>query len=209
MYFTSVEPLWRIAAVAALTGMVIITQISHAFGYDASLIGRALLWAVIRELGPLITAILMISGSGTAMTAELSIMKINGEFGSLRVMGINPLDYLVVPRMASAIISIFMLNAWFQASAILGGFALSSALMDISFHQHISSIFILVGVQDVAVSMLKSLVFGGIIAAASCSHGSQVGGKITEIPRAIIGAQMRSLFIVFMADGLITYFAFL
>lgn len=209
VYFNTVESVHRITVVGALTGMVIITQISQAFGYDPELIGKALMWTVIRELGPLITAILMISGSGAAMTAELSSMKINKEFDTLRSMGINPLEYLVVPRMASTIISLFLLNAYFQAAAILGGFVLSMALIDVSFHQHIASILLSVSVFDVGVSLCKSLVFGGAIAAVTCSHGCLVEGSITEIPRAIIGSQMRSLFIIFVIDGLFAYFIFL
>jgi len=209
VYFNTVESVHRITIVAALTGMVVITQISQAFGYDPELIGKALMWTVIRELGPLITAILLISGSGAAVTAELSSMKINREFDTLRSMGINPLEYLVIPRMASTIISLFLLNAYFQAAAILGGFVLSMAIIDVSFHQHISSILLSVSVFDVGVSVSKSLIFGAAIAAITCSHGCLVEGSITEIPRAIIGSQMRSLFMIFVIDGLFAYFVFL
>ena len=136
-------------------------------------------------------------------------MKINREFDTLRSMGINPLEYLVVPRMASAIISLFLMNAYFQASAILGGFVLSMALIDVSFHQHIASILLSVSAFDVGISLSKSLVFGAAIAAVTCSHGCMVGRSITEIPKAIIGSQMRSLFIIFIIDGVFAYFIFL
>jgi len=206
MFFTSVEALVSISIMAALAGMVIITQISQAFGYDAALIGRVMLWAVVRELGPLITAIFVIAGSGAAVTAELATMKVNGEFGSLRIMGINPIDYLVVPRMAAVILSMFFLNLYFQVAAMLGGFTLSAALIDISFTQHVSSTFANVGADDAAVSIVKSLVFGGAVAATACSHGAMVGPSITGIPKAILNAQMRGLFLVFIAEGFITYF---
>ena len=209
MYFTSVEALLRISAIAALAGMVIITQISQAFGYDAALIGRVMLWAVVRELGPMVTAIFVIAGSGAAVTAELSTMKVNGEFDTLRAMGINPMDYLVIPRMASVIMSVFVLNLYFQVAAMLGGFTLSAALIDISFTQHMASTFTTVGAADVAVSMIKSLVFGGLIAAASSAHGAMVGPAITGIPKAILNAQMRCLFLILAAEGLITYLAFI
>lgn len=209
VYFNTVESLQRITLVAALTGMVIITQISQAFGYDAELIGKALMWTVIRELGPLITTILMISGSGAALTAELSSMKINREFDTLRAMGINPMQYLVVPRMVSTIVSLFLLNIYFQATAIMGGFILSMALIDISFSQHVTSILLSISVYDLAISISKSLVFGAAIATVTSAHGCMVGTSITEIPKAIIGSQMRTLFAVFIIDGLFAYFIFL
>ncbi|MDH4184168.1 MAG: ABC transporter permease [Nitrospinota bacterium] len=207
IYFTTVEQLRRITAVAAVTGMVVITQISQALGYDPALIGKALLWLAVRELGPLITAILVMSSSGAAITSELASMKINREFDALRTMGIDPMEYLVLPRMISAIASVLLLNVYFQAAAILGGGALASLWSGISFQQHVLSVFSALTVFDMSLSMAKSLVFGMAVAAVACSHGALVGQSITDIPRAIIGAQMRALFIFFLSDGLISYMA--
>lgn len=209
LYFTGLEALSKVAIIGALIGIVIITQVTNIVGLNALLIGKILLWTVVRELGPLFAAIIIIARSCTAVASELGSMKVNREVDSLRIMGIDPLDYLIVPRIVGITLSVFILTFYFQIIAIAGGLALSSVLVDISFLQHLRGIFSALSLFEIVISLLKSAVFGMIISTVACYHGFRVQLSITEIPQVTTIAVMQSLFLVFIFDGIITVISFL
>lgn len=204
VYFTGIQALSTVAALGALIGIVIITQVSSLVGSNAELTGRILLWTVVREMGPLFAAIIVIARSCTAVAAELASMKINDELSFLRSMGISPAAYLVVPRVAGMALSLFLLTFWFQAVAIFGGLALSSLFIQLPFLSHMQSIFTALGIFDIAASLLKSLLFGLLVAGAACYHGLRVQASITEIPQVTTRAVMQSLLAVVLIDVLVT-----
>ncbi len=199
----------KFALIAAFIGCVIITQLTNMLGLNTVLIGKILLWTVIRELGPLFAAILVISRSCAAVTSELAAMKINGEIEVLKLLGINPLKYLVAPRVAGIIVSLFLLTAYLQMAAIVGGLLLATALIDMSFLWSLNTILGSVSLSDIAQSLIKSLTFGTIISVVACFHGISVHGSITEIPKSTIKSVMRCLMLVFLANGFLTYMAYL
>lgn len=208
VYFTGIEALSKITAIGILIGIVIITQVINIAGANAVLIGKILIWTVVRELGPLLAAIIIIARSGTAISSELGSMKVNNEADSLRIMGIDPVDYLLIPRIAGITISVFILTFYFQITAVAGGLAFTSAFKGLPFLQHIKGIFSALGLFEVAVSLAKSLVFGLLISTVSCYQGFSVEASITEIPQAATRAVMQSLFLVFIFDGIITLISF-
>lgn len=209
LYFTGIEALGKVAAIGILIGIVIITQIVNLAGSNAVLTGKILIWTVVRELGPLLAAIIIIARSGTAISSELGSMKVNRETDSLRIMGINPVDYLIVPRVAGITVSVFILAVYFQVMAIAGGLAFTSVFLDLSFLQHLKAIFSALKLFEVLISLLKSLVFGLLISIVSCYQGFSVEASITEIPQAATRAVMQSLFLVFIFDGIITVISFI
>jgi phospholipid/cholesterol/gamma-HCH transport system permease protein len=208
VYFTGIEALNKVALIGMLIGIVIITQITNLVGLNAVLIGKILIWTVVRELGPLFAAIIIIARSGTAIASELGSMKVNREIEGLRIMGIDPMDYLIVPRVLGITISVFILTFYFQIMAIAGALAFTSIFIDVPFLQHLKSIFSALSLFEVIVSLLKSLVFGLLISIISCYQGLGVKSSITEIPQAATRAVMQSLFFVFIFDGIITFVAF-
>lgn len=209
IYFTGLEALTKIAIIGALIGVVIITQVANIAGLQAVLTGKILVWTVVRELGPLFAAIIIIARSCTAIASELGSMKVNREVESLTIMGIDPLSYLIVPRVAGVTLSVFILTFYFQTASIIGGLALSSLLMDITFLQHLKGIFSALGLFETGVSLLKSLIFGLVISTVSCYHGLRVRSSITEIPQVTTVAVMQSLFMVIIFDGIITVVSFI
>lgn len=209
VYFSCVEAMPKMAALAAIIGYVLITQLTAILGMNAPLVGRILVWSALRELGPVLSAVLIISRSGVAVTSELASMKLEGELGALKLMGVNPVDYLVVPRVMGIMAALFLLTIYLQAATIIGGLLLCAALIDISFYQSLGAIFGAVAFSDMALSMGKSLVFGAIIASVICYHGLSVGGSITQIPQATIKSVMRCFILVFIANGFITFMVFL
>ncbi len=208
VYFTGIEALSKVALIGVLIGIVIITQIVNIAGSNAVLIGKILVWTVVRELGPLLAAIIIIARSGTAIASELGSMKVSGETDSLRIMGINPVEYLLIPRIAGITISVFILTFYFQITAIAGGLGFTSIVRELPFLQHLKVIFSALSLFEISVSLTKSLVFGLLISTVSCYQGFSVKSSITEIPQAATRAVMQSLFLVFIFDGIITLISF-
>jgi len=204
IYFTGLQALWRSSLIGALIGIVILTQVASLVGKNAALGGRVLVWVVIRELGPLFAAILVISRSSSAVATELAAMRINREMEVLRGLGISPLRYLVVPRVVGITASLVALTAWFEAVTIAGGLAFSSVIVRLPFLAQLHNITGALDVPDIAASVLKSLLFGLLVAAAACYHGLRVGTSITEIPQVATRAVMQGLSLVVVANVLLT-----
>ncbi|HBO84940.1 MAG: hypothetical protein A2073_08100 [Deltaproteobacteria bacterium GWC2_42_11] len=210
VYFTGIEALPIISWIAILLGIIIVTEamsILPQIGGER-FIGKIMVWVVIRELGPLFAAIIVIARSGTAMAAELGSMKINNEVMAIEAMGIDPQVYLVVPRVIGASLAIFILTFYFEVISVLGGYLLAGFGTRMSFHVYASSILEAINITDIIASLLKSLFFGLIIGAVCCYHGLKVGRSITEIPQETTKAVITSLFLIFVVDGMVTMIFF-
>lgn len=206
IYFTGIEAISIISWIALMIGLIIVTQaisILPMFGGEG-LIGKILVWTVIRELGPLFAAIIVIARSGTAIAAELGSMKVHDEIKALEVMGINIDRYIVMPRVIGTAAAIFVLTFYFEVVAILGGYLLAGFGKRITFGIYMTSIFNASEIMDIVASTLKSIAFGLIIGAVCCYHGLRVGKSITQIPQETTKAVIRSLFLIFIVDGVIT-----
>jgi len=209
VYFSGIEPLATVTFIGALIGVVIITQVTNMVGPDASLTGRILVWTVVRELGPLVTAILVVARSCSAVASELGSMRVHNEVNSLVTMGIDPRDYLIVPRISGITAGIVVLTLYFQFAAIAGGLLLSSILfVDVQLAHHFAGILAQVSPLDLGVSLLKSVVFGTIVSTVSCYHGFRVHESMTEIPKVTAVAVIHSLLLVVTSDGVITLASF-
>lgn len=209
IYFTGFEALGKVAVIGVMLGLVIMTQIENIVGIDSVIVGKILTWTIVRELGPLFCAIVIIARSCTAIASELGTMKINRELDSIKAMGIDPIAYLIVPRIAGVTLAVFILTFYFQAFAILGGLILSALLTGIPFVQYWNGILAELGLFDIGISMIKSLIFGLLISCISCFHGLRVKHSITEVPQMTTVAVMQSLFMVIIFDGIITLGSFI
>ncbi|HEY5997729.1 MAG TPA: ABC transporter permease [bacterium] len=204
VYFTGLQALWRVGGIGVLIGVIVLTQVASLVGKNAALGGQILVWTVIRELGPLFAAIIVISRSTSAVAAELGAMRVNREMELLRSLGISPLRYLVVPRVAGMAASLVALTAWFEAVTIAGGLAFSSLVVQLPFLAQLRNIGGALTAGDIGVSLLKSVLFGLVVAATACYHGLRVGASITEIPQVTTRAVMQSLTLVVVANVLLT-----
>ena len=211
VYFTAFEALPIISWIALIIGLIIVTQalsILPRLGGEG-LIGEILVWVLIRELGPVFASVIVIARSGTAMASELGLMKSSNEVSALEVMGIDPMHYLIAPRVLGTMISVFVLTFYFEAISILGGYLLAGFRKNIAFSVFVDSIMQAMGFVEVSVSLLKSLLFGLIIGTVSSYYGLRVKRSITEIPQATTKAVMGSLRLVFVADAVITILFFI
>jgi phospholipid/cholesterol/gamma-HCH transport system permease protein len=205
LYFTGLQASGIIVTIAVILGAVVITQVVSLVGSNGALTGKILVWVVLRELAPLLTAILVIARSGTAIAAELGNMKINGEIESIEMMGIPPERYLLLPRIIGVTGSLVILTIYFVMSSFIASFIIASVGWHISFEQFTQGILSALDGKDIVVLFSKSTVFGLCISATCCSYGLSVGRSVTEIPQAATKAVMTSLMLVFILDGLLSY----
>lgn len=208
IYFTGLEAAKIIIMVALILGTVVVSQVLGLAGSGSgSLTGKILVWVIFLELGPLLTAIIVIARSGTAIAAELGSMKINGELAALCRMGIAPARYLFLPRVAGVSTAVVLLTIYFVLTSFIGGFLIVSLGQHIPYDQFIQGILASLGPREIIILITKATAFGLIIPLVCISAGVSVGTSATEVPQAATRAVINSLFAIFMLDGLITYTA--
>lgn len=208
IYFAGIQSVGPVSAIAFLAGLIMVMQVSNLAGRNEMLTLQVLIWTVVRELGPLLTAIVIVGRSSSAIASELAAMQVNGEINSLRRMGISPLSYLVVPRMLAMTVTSMVLTFYFQVVAIGTGMVVTAWHIDVSLSGEVGHFFDLLSYREIAAALLKSACFGVLVSVVPCYYGMGVKRAMTEIPVAASRAVMRSLLAVFVCDGLITVLVF-
>jgi len=209
LYYSGVEPIGLVIFTGIFIGILIITQASNILGSNSVLVSKILIWTIVRELGPLLIATLVVSRSCTTITSEIASMKITRELDSLITMGIDPVRYLVVPRIIAVSLSMVVLTFYFQITAIAGGIAFSSILTDITFYQHFNEIFSALSFSDFVISFSKSLMFGLMISTISCYHGIKTRSSITEVSKETKTAVMQNVYSVVFINSAVAAIFFL
>lgn len=204
LYFTGLESVVAIGLVGFLVGLVVITELNNLVGTNESLTNRVMIWVVVRELGPLIAAIVMVGRSSSAFASELSTMVVNGEIKSLRCMGISPLSYLIMPRVLAMMLAGIALAFYCQIAAVSTGWIATALWQNISLRDEIFGFFEIISYHEIIATMFKSAIFGILIAVISAYHGLRSKTAMTEVPQAVSHAVIRSMMAVFVADGIIT-----
>ena len=207
VYFTALEAFKTTAILALLCGALVATQITALTGGE--LVVNALAWTIVGELGPLLTAIVIISRSSAAIASELALMRLNGEILSIDFLGISHHDYLLLPRIYAVAVSVAALNIYFQAIAIAGGLLVSSLFQHVSFSEQYSKFFDILRMADFLLSLLKGLLYGIVIAVCACYHGMNVRDSITEVPKATTHAVSQGILAIFILDAAFAYASWL
>jgi phospholipid/cholesterol/gamma-HCH transport system permease protein len=209
IYFTGASATGGIVLRAAFIGTLIIAYVIEVLNADASLAVRLLLLVVLREVGPLIAAVLVIQRSGTAVATDLALREISGEIASLRRMRIEPYDYLVVPRVVGMAVSSAALTLYVQLIAVGGGMVLASLVINVPFDELLSHFFLLASPLDLVYSLIKSLLFGAAIAVVACYHGLNPRGRsINAVPQAAIRAVTEALLLVMLLNVVFAYLVY-
>jgi phospholipid/cholesterol/gamma-HCH transport system permease protein len=205
VYFSGLEALRIVLCLALVIGTVVIAQTISIAGRESGfLTGKLMTWIVIRELGPLLAAIIVIARSGTAIAAELSQMKISNELEYIQGLGIPIQEYLIMPRIMGMTTALVMLTIYFEVAAVMGGFVIASLGWHVPYELYSQGVFSVLTLTGVAASMAKSALFGVVIAAICCRTGLGVGKSVTQIPQAATRGVMQSLFLLLMLDGLLS-----
>ena len=213
VYFVGVKSLLIIFLVSLFTGMVMGLQGYYTlvkFGSEG-LLGPAVALSIIRELGPVLTAIMVIGRAGSAMAAEIGIMRISEQIDALDTMGINPVRFLVSPKLAASLISFPLLTAFFDVVGIFGGYLTGVVLLGINKGIYFSRIDSSVTWDDLSGGFIKSLVFAAIVATICCyqgyfTHTKADGFGAKGVSLATTSAVVLSCVLVLVADYVITSF---
>jgi phospholipid/cholesterol/gamma-HCH transport system permease protein len=149
-------------------------------------------------------ALILIARSGTAIASELGNMKVNKEIDALETMAINPLSYIVFPRLMGGVVSIVCLTFYFSVLALAGGFAMSQLFGDFSLPSYIDALAETLTGMDVAFFFIKSLLNGACVFAIACYYGLSVNQSPHEVPQATTRAVLASISAVGVTTALAT-----
>ena len=158
--------------------------------------------SVIREMGVLITAIMLAGRSGSAFTAEIGVMKAREEVDALHAMGLRPIELLVLPRMIGLVIALPLLTFFADMMGLLGGAMISHSLLDVSLPQYLERVRSSVELKDLFVGLIKAPVFAFFIATVGCMHGLRVSGSAESVGRETTHAVVKAIFLVIVFDAL-------
>ena len=206
VYFTGVDAVPVVASLASILGGLIILQslsLLSATG-NQDLLGTLMQLVVVRELAPVMTAFIVIGRSGSSITVELGNARVARELDLLDGMGIDLYRFVVWPRLIGVTAATFALTVVFAISAVLGGFGVASLAIDTPFSAFFSIVSKSVTPIDLAVTGLKTVVFGLIVATVSTWQGMTVGRAITDVPQATRRSVVHSLLWVVVADAVLT-----
>jgi phospholipid/cholesterol/gamma-HCH transport system permease protein len=211
VYYIGARSMTIIMLVSLFTGMVLGLQSYHAlvqFGAQGA-VGSLVSLSLIMELGPVLTAIMITARAGSAITAEIGIQRISEQIDALHTMQINPLQYLVSPKITAAIISFPLLTAMFDLIGIFGGYISGVALLGLNAGVYVHSIQAYVVMSDINNGFIKSIVFAVIVSTVCCyqgyfahmrkdSHGAQAVGLATT------SAVVLSCVLILVSDYVVT-----
>jgi phospholipid/cholesterol/gamma-HCH transport system permease protein len=209
VYFTGVTAATGVVLRATGLGVLIIAVMMDMLDADVDLAVKLLLLLVFREIGPLAAAVVVILRTGTAVSAEMAMMRISGQTRALRYLGIDLYDYLVLPRVAGVMVATAALTFYVQFLAVLGGLALSPFIVEASFMELAGRLFDLFTPVDFYYSALKSLLFGFSVAACCCWHGLHPPDMTQNaVPKVVTRAVTQSAMLVLLINAVFAYLVF-
>jgi len=156
---------------------------------------------MFRELGVLLTAIIVAGRSGSAFTAQIGTMQVNQEVDAMRTIGLNPIEWLVLPRLLALVISMPLLAFWGDMTGLLGGAVACTVYLDFTFVQFFDRLRDTVGAWHFYTGMIKAPVFGFVIAAIGCFEGLQVKGSAESVGQLTTRSVVEAIFVVIVLDA--------
>lgn len=206
IHFIGVKSLFVIALTAVFTGMVLGLQGYYTlrkFGSEG-LLGSAVALSLIRELGPVLSALMVTGRAGSALTAEIGIMRIGEQIDSLESMGIDPVKFIVGPRLLGAVLSVPLLTAVFDVVGILGGYLVGVKLLGVNAGVFFGQMEASVEWKDVANGFIKSVAFGLIIAWICTFKGYFTGRGAEGVSQSTTSAVVLSSVLILVGDYFLT-----
>jgi phospholipid/cholesterol/gamma-HCH transport system permease protein len=205
-----VGSLWLVAVVSMFTGAVAAVQAAYQFSSVVPLkyLGAVIIRSVIIELGPVLTALVVGGRVGASIAAELGTMKVTEQIDALRAMAINPIRYLVVPRLIGSIVMLPVVTVFSDAIAIVGGFIVAVTTVGVSSHTYIIGLKQFFFLKDLYSGLLKSMIFGGIIGTMGCYYGFRTEGGAEGVGAATTRAVVGACVLVLISDYLLANFLF-
>lgn len=192
------------------TGMVSALQTHHGFSLFGaeSLVGSTTALGLLRELGPVLAALMVTARAGSAMTAEIGIMQVTQQVDALVVMGVNPFKYLIIPRVISTVTMMPMLTLIFNAIGMIGSYIVGTIILDIDKGVFMARIMEYVSYDDLFSGLIKSCFFGGILSVVCCYKGYSTSGGAEGVGKAATQSVVISSVSILIADYMLTAIMF-
>lgn len=174
-----------------------------AFGADiyvANLVGLGM----VREMGPMMAAIIMCGRSGAAFASHIGSMKVSEEIDALETLGISPMDFLVMPRMVALFMMMPLLSVYADFIGIFGGITVGLSMLDLSLTQYIKQTQSAITMVDFSTGIIKSTVFGALVVATGCLRGMQCGNSSAAVGAAATSAVVSGITAIIIADSVFT-----
>jgi phospholipid/cholesterol/gamma-HCH transport system permease protein len=207
VYFTFVQSWTMVSFLGLGSGVAIAFQANMGLvflGTDNQL-GKLLVFIIFRELCPLAASLLLITRSATAMAAELATIKVQQEIEALQIMGISVYHYLLAPRIAGGMVSLFCMAVTFWAFALIGGYVGANLSGDYPMDHYLTSISRSLRPADIVLFLLKTVLVGAVVSRIACSRGLSLVNAPFEVPivtnRAVVDALTTALAIHVSLSG--------
>jgi phospholipid/cholesterol/gamma-HCH transport system permease protein len=191
-----------VGVIIAFLGVVVLRRFGAGY-YVSFLVG----FGMLREMGALMTGIIMAGRTGAAFAAELGSMKITEEIDALRTLGVSPIDHLVLPRMLGLFAMMPLLTIYAAFVGIFGGLIVSISLLDLSPTQFIGGLLTAVTLSDGLLGLFKGTVFGLLIGLAGCMKGMQTGSDAGAVGRAATSAVVLGITLIIAANAVVDWLA--
>jgi phospholipid/cholesterol/gamma-HCH transport system permease protein len=200
------EALPIVSLISFLIGMIFafvgVMQLNN-FGagiYTADLVAVAM----VREMAPIMTAIIMAGRTGASYAAQIGTMKVNEEVDALTTLGMHPIDFLVMPRVVALIIMMPMLTLYASLMGILGGAAVGLAMLDVSVVQYATQTVNSVGMNSLLGGLFKSIVYGSLVAIAGCQQGMACGNSAMAVGESTTRAVVMGIVLIVVSASILT-----
>ncbi|MBW2062046.1 MAG: ABC transporter permease [Deltaproteobacteria bacterium] len=210
MEFVGVKSLFVVILTGSFTGAVMTIQIFYGFSMfrAESLVSATLAIAMARELGPVLTALMVAGRAGSAIAAELGTMRVTEQIDALYVMAANPVKFLVVPRVLAGVVMLPILTVISNVMGIVGGFLVGVGLLDINRGIFINNIVEYLDVSDVFNGLIKSAVFGLILTLIGCYKGFYTTGGAEGVGKSTTEAVVMASILILASDYVMTAIMF-
>jgi phospholipid/cholesterol/gamma-HCH transport system permease protein len=192
------------------TGMVISLESAQqavAYGFS-NVVGGAVAFASVRELGPMLTAVVVAGRVGSAIAAELGSMVVTEQIEALRSMGLEPARFLVVPRLAALLLMLPLLTIFADVVSILGGMWIAHTHAHIAYDNFISSVRQSIAFRDVIKGLLKAFVFAAIIVMVGAYQGLSTRGGAAGVGQSTTGAVVVAIILIFASNFVLSFVLF-
>lgn len=210
MEFVGVKSVFVVVLTGSFTGMVLAFQSFNAlkkFGAE-SLVGAMVGLSVARELGPVLTGLIVTGRVGSAMATELGTMKVTEQIDALSTMAVNPLKHLVVPRIVAGILMLPLLTIVSDFVGILGGYFIGVTVLNINPGVFVGRTLDFVATEDIFNGLIKSAFFGLILSLVACYQGFYTTGGAAGVGKAATSAVVLSSVLILIADYFLTSMMF-
>jgi phospholipid/cholesterol/gamma-HCH transport system permease protein len=190
------------------TGAVLALQSSNTlqrFG-SLSLIGQLVALSMVRELGPVLTGLMVAGRNASGMASELGSMKVTEQIDAMRALGTDPMKKLVTPRVVGTTIMLFFLTVISDLVGLAGGGVIATVLLGLDWHQYWSTCWQSLGFADVLMGLVKPVFFGFIVSSIGCYYGMSAKGGTQGVGRATTQAVVASSILIVVVDLFITRF---